>query len=173
MFDYIKVDPRYLILPEDQGSLQNHDWSEEMFQTKDGHNVSGQYEIKRKRLYFTEPVAGDTGIVRDINFIMFYGNIPKDLYDYHFAWDAVFDNGRLQSIELANWDVKDNSERIRIDKEIAKKIVAGQVRSTKLWYKWYKALWREPIKWTSQLSVRCLGKLANCITWLERKVLPW
>ena len=173
MFDHIKVDPRYLILPEDQGSLQNHDWSKEMFKTKDGHNVSGQYEIKRKRLYFTEPVAGDTGIVRDINRIMFYGNIPKPRHDYHFAWSAVFDNGRLQSIDLTNWEVKDNSERARIDAEIAKKIVAGRVRSTKVWYKCYKYLWRGPVKWTALLGLRCLYKLADFITWLERKVLPW
>jgi len=175
MFDHIKVDPKYLTLPEDQGELQDHDWSKEVFQTKDGHNVLGQYEIKRKRLYFTEPVAGDSDIVRDLNIIKFYGSILKDHhdYDYWFEWSATLSNGRLERVDLTKWEEEDNSERKRIYKEINQKIADGKIRSTKTWYKCYKHMWRPPVRFMFKRYRVISCWLNNVITFIERKLLPW
>lgn len=161
MFDYIKcLYP--LPLPNDAMELNNTDFNNITYQTKDLENCMDYYEIRKDGTLWQEeydiidksdpnakgisrifgmfsktnermvPVKNFTG---QINFYEYYICDINDKLknDYWIEYIALFNNGHLVTIQLSKFTAEDNTDRILNAKKIQQQMIDRQV----LWNKWY------------------------------------
>ena len=147
MYDEIICSYPLPVVEGDQGELSGHDWSKEIFQTKDLDNTLDRFEITAKGElvysgYLSARVVGDTWkrIGSESRFhgdIQFYTTIFGTEYDYTVEYEARFSNGQLDRVQLLQWKETSNKDRIAANKEFEKKLLEEQKRKKKIMYRFY------------------------------------
>lgn len=131
LFDTIYYDGE-LPLPEDQGELADHDWTDEPFQTKDLDCCMQHYKISDNQLYkkhiqyqtipeeerddkFWSPVMREVSSewVEDTHtgYVLVGKYIDADKYDYSVDWRVHLVEGKVQGVELIEWSAYCNADR--------------------------------------------------------------
>ena len=119
MFDDIRCEYP-LPLPEDQGELAGKDWLQNGFQTKDLGEGMGVYCIRAdgtlwlvKGRWLADDPEGETFQKDFSGTVEFYGTVYCLKHDYRVEWQAMFTQGKLNELLLREWQLEDNTKRLR------------------------------------------------------------
>jgi len=182
MFDYVICEYE-IPLPKDCKELSNVKWNEYTFQSKDMNCLMDDYRITKtgKLLvresrpdFYSEPSSDlpevESSYHGELNF---YAYEQRNKYDYSVSFNAKFSYGKLDAIELTEFEKHSNENRKSYQAEFKKQAELHQTRKTKLWYKTYRAFYVKPIKYLFRTIYKVLSHIKSNWFMYESKLLPW
>ena len=129
-----------LPLPADQGELAGLDWAKQGLQTKDLGQGMGEYCIHADGTLWLVGARWLHNELSEPNFrkdffgtVELYDFIYGKKHDYRVAWEAVFAKGKLKDVRLKEWELEDNSERLKFKAERE----AEEARRTRFLQTWF------------------------------------
>lgn len=181
MFDYVKCDYPLPISEEIKNDLPEQEWSDISFQTKsldcslETHVIEddGQIYVERIDRYIDEKGAlqeNKTGIekLEWTGELLFYFDFFKENEDIWIEFKALIWKGELKDIELLHYKKVDNSDRIKIQKELEEKIKQSENKPKNWWWK--------PLKvwcWVIRVPLFMIRWVLGCIVRFSWKLERW
>ena len=182
MFDYVICEYE-IPLPKDCKELSNVKWNEYTFQSKDMNCLMDDYRISKKgkllvresRPDFYDKPPKDLPEVESSYHgeLNFYAYEQRNKYDYSVSFNAKFSYGKLDAIELTEFEKHSNENRKSYQAEFKKQAELHQTRKTKLWYKTYRTFYAKPIKYLFRTIYKVLSHIKSNWFMYESKLLPW
>jgi len=182
MFDYVICEYK-LPLPKDCKELSDVNWNEYTFQSKDMNCLMDDYKINKKGKllvratrpdFFDEPPVDlpetESNYHGELNF---HAYEQRNKYDYSVSFNANFSYGKLDAIELTEFEKHSNEKRKSYQAEFKKQAELYQTRKTKLWYKVYRTFYAKPIKYLFRTMYKVLSHIKSNWFMYESKLLPW
>ena len=182
MFDYV-VCEYDLPLPKDRKELSDIEWNKYQFQSKNMNCLMDDYRINTKGKlfvrsgrpdFFDEPSKDLPEIESNYHGeLEFYAYEQRNKYDYSVSFNAKFSYGKLDTIELTEFEKHSNEKRKEYQAEFKKQAEVYQIRRKKLWYKLYLAFYVKPIKYLFRTVYKVLTNLKSNWFSYESKLFPW
>lgn len=189
MFDTLRVEYP-LPLPRDLNELSEINWRNVDFQTKDLQNAlqdyyidaTGQLWLERidRKYDFSEGYGPNQLKVREVKLkpercgyfgaLEFYTMEYRDKNDYQIEFTAKLNDGKIEDLSLANFEVCDNTNRVKLDRQLKEDISIHRERQTKTWYKVYSKTWVPTVRVTTR-GVERVGKFLINASWKVRNTL--
>jgi hypothetical protein len=182
MFDYVICEYK-LPLPKDCKELADVNWNEYTFQSKDMNCLMDDYKINKKGKllvtsgrpdFFDEPPVDlpetESSYHGELNF---HAYEQRNKYDYSVGFNAKFSYGKLDAIELTEFEKHSNEKRKSYQADFKKQAELYQTRKTKLWYKVYRTFYAKPIKYLFRTMYKVLSHIKSNWFMYESKLLPW
>tara|TARA_A100001037_G_C15076403_1_gene601960 strand:- start:316 stop:894 length:579 start_codon:yes stop_codon:yes gene_type:complete len=187
MFDSITCEYK-LPLPDDQGELAGHNWGKVDFQTKSLGNLLNHYIIAKDGqlwesvLRYERSKDSDSlmkGCQAELERFLYHGEI--NFYDFHYGescdydveFRGTFSQGKVVKMELVQWKVRDNAERLKLEKQWKKEEEERlKTQQTVLW-KVYRIVWDAPWRKAFWYYRKLLRWLTSSEYRLEKKIRFW
>ena len=182
MFDYV-ICEYDLPLPKDCKELADIKWNEFAFQSKNMNCLMDDYRITKKGKllvresrpdFFDKPPKDLPEVESSYHGEMnFYAYEQRNKYDYSVSFNAKFSYGKLDAIELTEFEKHSNEKRKKYQAEFEEERNRFKKLTQSWWFPIYDTLYKKPVRQISRYTYKLLQNLISNWYRYEQKILPW